>query len=216
MEFTIDELTALVLQHGRMAMQLRKAAAEHDKVAQIYLEAGKRIRREEEEQESKMNIRKIISGISVLMLIVVVFGFALSSQTRTLAQDVPAATVEATVNGQPVEATLIAPALTPVPEQSPTPADNGTAIVHEIGQELVILVLIVGLVLLAFKCAGLVPKETFDSALSKGFGILTGLADRSPTPIDNTLLETFGPMLLTWLDKELDKRQGIAIVPIPP
>ncbi|MBA3948121.1 MAG: hypothetical protein H0X37_26675, partial [Herpetosiphonaceae bacterium] len=48
------------------------------------------------------------------------------------------------------------------------------------------------------------------------FGILTGLADRSPTPIDNTLLETFGPMLLTWLDKELDKRQGIAIVPIPP
>lgn len=196
---TIDELTALTFQHSRLAKQLRQAADEHDKLADIYLEAGKRFRREKEAEESKMKIRRIISGIGMLLLVFMVFGFALSSQPRTLAQDVPAET-------QTAEATPTV-IITPEPKPVETQPDHTQEILDAIKE----LALIAALIALAFKTAGLVPKETFDSALSKGFGILTGLADQTKTPIDNQALATFGPILIKWLDDQMEKRNGVQV-----
>lgn len=90
MEFTIDELTALTLTNGRAANHARKAAElllkvaeEHDHLAQIYLEAGKRIGRETEAKESKVKLRGIITSMMVLILVGV-----LMMGSLTLAQDV--------------------------------------------------------------------------------------------------------------------------------
>ena len=98
MEFNIDELTALVLQNSRLAKQSRKAAAElltladeYDKLAIVYLEVGKRMNREDEAKEGKMNIRKIISGVSMLVVMMLVFSLVYGSRL-TLAQDVTLAT----------------------------------------------------------------------------------------------------------------------------
>jgi hypothetical protein len=208
-EFTIDELTALVLEHGRRAMQSRKTAeallklaAEDDRLAQVYLEAGKRVRREADEQESRMTMRKIISGVSVLVLMLCV----LSVSSFTLAQDVPLATVEATVNGQPVEATL-EPVTTPAPV--PQPADN-TALILETLKE---LALIIALIVLAFKVAGLVTADVMDKALARGFDLAKELADTTPTPIDNSILEIAQPIISKLIADELAKQRTVTITP---
>ena len=147
-----------------------------------------------------MTMRKIISGVLVLVLMLCV----LSVSSFTLAQDVPLATVEATVNGQPVEATLI-------PVTTPAPVDNGVSVTHEVFQGLITLALIIGLIALAFRTAGLVPKETFDSAIDKGFGVLGALAGRTDTPFDDKLVEFAKPTLKAWLDAELAKRDAATI-----
>ncbi len=104
MELTIDEVTTLVFQHSRLAMQARKLADEHDRLAQVYLEVGNRFHRENEEKASKMKLRKIMSGVLSLLVLFVLMG----SLSVTRAQDVAEATaaVTASVNGNPVEATL--------------------------------------------------------------------------------------------------------------
>jgi len=206
----IDEITALVLQHSRLAMQARKMAEEYDKLAQVYLEAGKRFRREKEEQESKMNIRKIISGVSVLLLIVMVCGFALSSQPRTLAQDVPAvtATVAASINGNPVEATL-----EPV---QPTPADTTTSVFSIVLDKLGEFVLIIAVVALAFKTGSLIPADTVDKVLARGFDLAIGLADSTSTPVDNEILGIAKPIVLKWVTDELAKRDAVQSTLQPP
>lgn len=197
MEFTIDELTALVLEHGRRAMQSRKTAeallklaAEDDRLAQVYLEAGKRVRREADEQESKMNMRKIISGVSVLVLMVCL----LSVSSFTLAQD---ATEAATA-----EPTAVVVPVTPAPV--PQPADN-TALILETLKE---LVLIAALIVLAFKVAGLVTADVMDKALARGFDLAKELADTTPTPIDNELLKIAQPIISKLIADELAKRDA--------
>lgn len=203
MEFTIDELTALVLEHGRRAMQSRKTAeallklaAEDDRLAQVYLEAGKRVRREADEQESKMTMRKIISGVSVLVLMVCL----LSVSSFTLAQDATeAATVEATAVVAPVT-------VTPPVEQ---PADN-TALILETLKE---LALIIALIVLAFKVAGLVTADVMDKALARGFDLAKELADTTPTPIDNSILEIAQPIISKLIADELAKQRTVTITP---
>jgi len=205
-EFTIDELTALVLEHGRRAMQSRKTAeallklaAEDDRLAQVYLEAGKRVRREADEQESKMNMRKIISGVSMLVLMVCL----LSVSSLTLAQD---ATL---VTNTPQAAATAEVTLEPVTTHAPVtqPADN-TALILETLKE---LVLIAALIVLAFKTAGLVTADVLDKALARGFDLAKGLADISPTPIDNELLKIAQPIISKIIDDELAKRDAATI-----
>lgn len=84
MQFTIEELTVLVFQHTKLAMQARKLADEHDRLAQVYLEAGKRVKREAEEKESKMKLRKILTSVLSLVLAFVLVG----SLSVARAQDV--------------------------------------------------------------------------------------------------------------------------------
>ena len=107
MELTIDEITALVLEHGRLAMLYRKTAAEHDRLAQVYLEAGKRFNRENEEKESKMKLRKILSGVLPLILLLVLMGSLFVTRADDATPEATeAVSVVATVNGNAVEATL--------------------------------------------------------------------------------------------------------------
>jgi len=202
-ELTIDELTALVLEHGRLAMLYRKTAAEHDKLAQVYLEAGKRFNRQEEEQESKMNIRKIISGVSMVLLVV----FLIGSLNLTMAQGEPEATaaVTASVNGNPVEATL-------EPVDKSTPVDQTPSLLNIVLDKLIIIAAIIGLIVLALKVAGTVPKETFDSAIEKGFSLAKEITLSTATPIDDAALELFKPGLTKWLDDEFAKRAGVVQV----
>jgi hypothetical protein len=215
-EFTIDELTALVLEHGRRAIQARKTAeellklaAEDDRLAQVYLEAGKRVNRQKEEQESKMNIRRIISGVSVLLLVLMVFSFALSSQARTLAQDVPGATatmpVQATVNGQPVEATL-----EPVSDQPTESHPDNTALILSTLKD---IILYGGLVFLAFKTGKLIPAESVKSFMESAFDFGKQLANQTTTPIDNDALKFFQPIIEQAVIAALAKRDA---APAPP
>lgn len=235
MEFTIDELTALVLEHGRRAIQARKTAeellklaAEDDRLAQVYLEAGKRVNRQKEEQESKMNIRRIISGVSVLLLILMVFGFALSSQSRTLAQDVPVATamttVQATVNGQPVDATLVP---TVVATQQPSDSTDSVKIPMPV-------LVIVGLFAMIALCGVLLLISQVIKALEKMYpqGTVTtmskALADgleqilkqlnlnapKTDTPADDFLLAITDPLTKAIIAKL--REQGVVIPPITP
>ena len=199
MEFTIDELTALVLQNSRTALQLRKSADELDKLAQVYLEAGKRINREREAKVSKMKIRRIISGVMVLVLLAF-----LSIGSLTVAQDVPEATdsipVLATLNGTPVEATL-------VPTTPNAPADDGSAtLVSVVLDKLIELGLIAAVVVLAFKTAGLVPQESVDKVLARAFDLAKSIADGTPTDVDNRLLEVAQPIITKLIDDALAKR----------
>lgn len=200
----IDEVTALVFQHSRRAMQARKTAAElvaqadqDDRLAQVYKEIGKRMNREAEERESKMNIRKIISGVSVLVLLLTV----LSVGSLTMAQDVPVATEAATT-----EATA-----TIVPMTPPAPVNNGTDNTSAILDALKELALIAALIVLAFKVAGLVPADVMDKALARGFDLARGLADKTTTPIDNQILEIAQPIIAKLIADELAKRQGGAV-----
>lgn len=199
MEYSIDELTALVLQHSRLARQLRKSADEHEKLAQVYLEIGKRSRRDAEAKESKLNIRKIISGVSMLVLMVCL----LSVSSLTLAQDAtlvtntPQAAATAEVTPEPVV----------IPAPASRPADN-TALILETLKE---LALIAALIVLAFKTAGLVTADVLDKALARGFDLAKGLADTTPTPIDNRLLEIAQPIISKIIDEELAKRDAATI-----
>jgi hypothetical protein len=212
-EFTIDELTALVLQHGRLAMQARKLADEHDRVAQIYLQAGKRVHREieqanreAEEKESKMNLRKIISGVLMLVLMLMVFSFSLSSQPKTLAQDVTAiTTVQATVNGQPVEATL-----EPVSDQPTESHPDNTALILSTLKD---IILYGGLVFLAFKTGKLIPAESVKSFMESAFDFGKQLANQTTTPIDNDALKFFQPIIEQAVIAALAKRDA---APAPP
>lgn len=202
MELTISEITTLVFQHSKLAMQLRKSADEHDKLAQVYLEVGKRFNREVEEKESKMKLRNIMTSILMLVLVAVLMG---SSLRPTVAQDVSEATavVTASVNGNPVEATL-----EPV-HQPAEPVDQTSSILNVILDKLITIGAIIGLIVLAYKTAGLVPKETFDSALEKGFDLAKGITSVTPTSIDDTVLELVKPGLTKWLDDEFAKRAAV-------
>lgn len=199
MELTIDEITALVFQHSRTALQLRKSADELDKLAQVYLEAGKRINREAEAKESKMNIRRIISGVMVLVLLVGLLSFG----SLTVAQDLPAATegvpVMATLNGTPVDATL--EPVTPEPVK-----DGNVSLIQVLFDKLMELGLIAAVVVLAFKTAGLVPQDVVDKTLARAFDLAKGLADGTPTDVDNRLLEIAQPILTKMIDDALAKR----------
>lgn len=212
MEFTIDELTALTLTHGRAANYARKAAElllkvadENDNLAQIYLEAGKRIGRETEAKESKVKLRSIITSVLVLVLMGV---FLMGS--LTLAQDAtPAATesvaVTASVNGNVVEATL-------EPVGQPDNGESTTGTLNTVLDKVIIIIAIIGVVLLAFKTAGLVPKETFDSAIAKGFALAKELTAITPTTLDDAALDLLKPGLTAWLNDELAKRaNGITV-----
>lgn len=238
MEFTIDELTALVLEHGRRAIQARKTAAEltalaaeDDRLAQVYLEAGKRVNREKEERESKMNIRRIISGVSVLVLLLMVFSFGLSSQARTLAQDAQGtaiataiSTIQATVNGQPVDATLVP---TVVATQQPTDSTDSVKIPMPV-------LVIVGLFAMIALCGVLLLISQVIKALEKMYpqGTVTtmskALADgleqilrqlnlnapKTDTPADDFLLAITDPLTKAIIAKL--REQGVVIPSTPP
>lgn len=198
MEYSIDELTALVLQHSRLARQLRKSADEHEKLAQVYLEIGKRSRRDAEAKESKLNIQKIITSISMLILVgFLMMGSLTLAQDATLVTNTPqaAATAEATLE----------PVTTPAPASQP--ADNTALILATVKE----LVLIAALIVLAFKTAGLVTPDVLDKALARGFDLAKGLADISPTPIDNRLLEIAQPIISKIIDDELAKRDAVTL-----
>jgi len=197
-ELTIDEITTLVFQHSRLAIQARKLADEHQRLSDVYLEVGKRFNREHEEKESKMKLRNILSGILTLVLMLVLVG----SLSVTRAQGEPEATaaVTASVNGNPVEATL-----EPTGGTDTTTSENNTLrITLEAVKD---YALIIAVVLLAFKTSGLIPQETVDKVLARGFDLAKGLADTTPTPIDNQLLEIAKPVVLKWVQDEL-ARQG--------
>lgn len=202
MEYSIDELTALVLQHSRLARQLRKSADEHDKLAQVYLEIGKRSRRDAEAKESKLNIQKIITSISMLILVsFLMMGSLTLAQDTALVTNTPqaAATAEVTAEVTQEPVTTHAPAS--------QPADN-TALILETLKE---LALIAALIMLAFKVAGLVTPDVLDKALARGFDLAKGLADTTPTPIDNRLLEIAQPIISKIIDDELAKRATVTI-----
>lgn len=211
MEFTIDELTALTLTNGRAANHARKAAElllkvadEHDNLAQIYLEAGKRIGRETEAKESKVKLRGIITSVLVMVLMSMFLMGGL-----TLAQDATpdaAATESVThvINDYPADMTL------GTGQQPSIDAPTGT--LSTVLDKVIIIIAIFGVVLLAFKTAGLVPKETFDSAINKGFALAKDLTSMTPTPIDDAALELIKPGLTKWLEDELSRRaSGITV-----
>jgi len=206
-EFTIDELTALVLKHGHLAMLYRKTAAEHDQLVQVYLEAAKRINREEESKESKMNIRKIISGVLSLMLMLVLVGsLSVTRADDATPEATEAVSVVATVNGNPVEATL-----EPV-DKTIQEGNQQINLVNVVGEKVVTIILVLAVVFLAYKSAGLVPKETFDSAIEKGFSLAKELAP----PAGDAILDMVKPGLTKWLDDEFAKRNGVINVNVQP
>jgi uncharacterized membrane protein len=222
-EFTIDELTALVLQHSRLAMQSRKAADEliktadeYDKLAQVYLEAGKRFRREVEEKESKMNIRKIITNTSLVLLTIMALVIVLYAMpfalTKVIAQDAPLVTntpaVTAAINGQPVEATL-------EPVSTPSPVENTSSLLSILLDKLGMFALIGAVIVLAFKTSGLIPADTVDKVLARGFDLAKGLADTTPTPVDNQLIDIVQPIISKLIADELAKRDAGTVTPIP-
>ena len=198
MEFTIDELTALVFQHTRRAMQARKTANElmaladeDDKLAIVYLEVGKRLTREENEKESKMNLRKIITGASMLVLL----SFLLMG-SLTLAQDAPLVT----------NTPLVAATAEVTPEPVVTPVETGSRDLSVVVDALKELALIAALIVLAFKTSSLIPATTVDTVLARGFDLAKGLADGTPTPIDNRLLEIAQPIISKLIADELAQR----------
>jgi len=224
-EFTIDELTALTLTHGRAANHARKAAElllkvadENDNLAQIYLEAGKRIGREAEAKESKVKLRSIITSVLVLVLMSVFLMGGL-----TLAQDTPAqpVAVTASINGQPVEATLepVTHIINDYPAdvtlgtgQQPVNGATDSNTLNTVLDKVILIIAIVGLLVLTFKTAGLVPRETFDSAIAKAFALAKELTMMTATPIDDAALDLIKPGLTKWLEDELAKRaNGITV-----
>lgn len=200
MEFTIDELTALVFQHTRRAMQARKTANElmaladeDDKLALIYLEVGKRLKRSDDERESKMNLRKIITSVVMLVL----FSFLMMG-SLTLAQDAPLVT----------NTPLVAATAEVTPEPVVVPVETGSRDLSVVVDALKELALIAALIVLAFKTSSLIPATTVDKVLARGFDLAKGLADGTPTPIDNRLLEIAQPIISKLIADELAKRDA--------
>lgn len=126
MDFTIDELTVLVFQHTRSRMAKRKAAREllisareDERMKTAYLEIARRLKREEEAKEGKMKLKGLL--FSVLMVFLMSFllmgSVATAQEPTAIAEGV---IVEATVNGEPVDAVLVDPTAEVVATEEPT------------------------------------------------------------------------------------------------
>lgn len=123
-DFTIDEITLLVLQHSRRAKVNRKAAAayrtaaemldevakEDDLLAGVYLQAGVRLRRQLEDKETQVNRKTILRGLLTLVLVsLVVF---LMGSVAVVAEDVPVETASPT--SEATDEPVITPTQPPV------------------------------------------------------------------------------------------------------
>jgi len=200
-EFTIDELTALVFQHTRRAMQARKTANElialadeDDKLALVYLEVGKRLKRSDDERESKMNLRKIITSVVMLVL----FSFLMMG-SLTLAQDAPLVT----------NTPLVAATAEVTPEPVVTPVETSSRDLSVLIEALKEFALIVAVIVLAFKTAGLIPAKTVDDVLARGFELAAGLAAGTPNTLDDDVVKIAKELIPRLIADELAKRDGV-------
>lgn len=201
MEFTIDELTALVFQHTRRAMQARKTANElmaladeDDKLALVYLEVGKRLKRSDDERESKMNLRKIITSVVMLVL----FSFLMMG-SLTLAQDAPLVT----------NTPLVAATAEVTPEPVVVPVETGSRDLSVLIEALKEFALIVAVIVLAFKTAGLIPAKTVDDVLARGFELAAGLAAGTPNTLDDDVVKIAKELIPRLIADELAKRDSV-------
>jgi len=96
--------------------------------------------------------------------------------------------------------------VTPAPVETPAPVDTHTSDINAILEALKEFALIVAVVVLAFKTGSLIPASTVDNVLMRGFDLAQGLADKTPTTIDNQVLELAKPILLKFIEDELSKR----------
>lgn len=190
------------MQARKTAAELMALADEDDKLAIVYLEVGKRLTREENEKESKMNLRKIITGASMLVLL----SFLLMG-SLTLAQDAPLVT-----NTPLVAATA---EVTPEPVVTPAPVDTSRdlSVLIEALKE---FALIVAVIVLAFKTAGLITPEVMDKALARGFELAAGLAAGTPNTLDDSVVKIAKELVPRLIADELAKRQTINYTVQPP
>jgi len=140
-----------------------------------------------------MNLRKIITSVVMLVL----FSFLMMG-SLTLAQDAPLVT----------NTPLVAATAEVTPEPVVTPVETGSRDLSVVVDALKELALIAALIVLAFKTSSLIPATTVDKVLARGFDLAKGLADGTPTPIDNRLLEIAQPIISKLIADELAKRDA--------
>lgn len=97
------------------------------------------------------------------------------------------------------------PVVTVTPAPTPAP-DTHSSDVSAIIEALKEFALILAVVVLAFKTGSLIPPDTVDGVLARGFDLANGLADKTPTPVDNQFLEIAKPIVLKWVQDELTKK----------
>lgn len=221
-EYTLEELTVLVFQHSRSRMEKRKlarqllvSAREDDRLKTVYLEIANRIRREKEAKEGKVKLKNILLGVVVMF----VLSFLLMGSVVTAQDATAVATVEATVNGEPVDAVLINADATDEAAEGesdapPSPSDETTVSIWSmILDKLVDFAMIAAIVVLAFKTGSLIPISVVEQALEQGTSVAKSIVSKTPSTLDDSLVNIGSDVLRRLIQEELARRDAAVTIP---
>jgi hypothetical protein len=145
-----------------------------------------------------MQSRFRLLPIMFILIFALLVGMPIAAQD--LVTNTPVAEVEATINGTPVEATLIAPVETPAPVVVEQPSVSSQLI-----DKLFDVVLLFAVVFLAFKQSNLIPPSVLDSVMEKLFGYAKGVATQIPGDADDRLLAITEEVIRRWVREEQAK-----------